>query len=230
MIEDQYRQSVLCVLSISMHHLSATVVLLGIFLAPAWGRTYFNVAVLEKHPQGNEIGVLTEEVIDPVPYMRINDFGDHVKNNKFGDHEHSKPTDEMIADAGYPSETHTVVTDDGYILKLHRIPHSPGEEYDIQRPIVFLQHGLLSSSADWVVTGPGKALAFILADRGYDVWMGNTRGNTYSRNHTTLDTCSSCHEFWSFGFDDSGNKDYPAEINYILDKTGEEKEILGLNG
>ena len=53
--------------------------------------------------------------------------------------------------------------------------------------------------------------------------MGNTRGNTYSRNHTTLDTCSSCHEFWSFGFDDSGNKDYPAEINYILDKTGEEK-------
>ena len=53
--------------------------------------------------------------------------------------------------------------------------------------------------------------------------MGNTRGNSYSRNHTTFDTCSSCHDFWSFGFDDSGNKDYPAEINYILNKTGEEK-------
>ena len=58
---------------------------------------------------------------------------------------------------------------------------------------------------------------------GYDVWMGNTRGNTYSRNHTYLDTCSSCPEFWSFGFDDSGNKDYTAEIDYILAQTGQEK-------
>ena len=58
---------------------------------------------------------------------------------------------------------------------------------------------------------------------GYDVWLGNTRGNTYSRNHTYLDTCSSCPEFWSFGFDDSGLKDYSAEIDYILDKTGQSK-------
>lgn len=58
---------------------------------------------------------------------------------------------------------------------------------------------------------------------GYDVWLGNTRGNTYSRNHTYLDTCSSCPEFWSFGFDDSGLKDYSAEIDYILEKTGQTK-------
>ena len=58
---------------------------------------------------------------------------------------------------------------------------------------------------------------------GYDVWLGNTRGNTYSRNHTYLDTCSSCPEFWSFGFDDSGLKDYSAEIDYILEKTGQSK-------
>ena len=53
--------------------------------------------------------------------------------------------------------------------------------------------------------------------------MGNTRGNTYFKNHTNLDTCSSCPEFWSFGFDDSGLKDYSAEIDYILDKTGQSK-------
>ena len=64
---------------------------------------------------------------------------------------------------------------------------------------------------------------FALKIIGYDVWMGNTRGNTYSRNHTYLDTCSSCPEFWSFGFDDSGNKDYTAEIDYILAQTGQEK-------
>ena len=29
----------------------------------------------------------------------------------------------MIYEAGYPAETHTVVTEDGYILRMHRIPH-----------------------------------------------------------------------------------------------------------
>lgn len=29
---------------------------------------------------------------------------------------------QIIANRGYPAETHTVVTPDGYILTLHRIP------------------------------------------------------------------------------------------------------------
>lgn len=63
----------------------------------------------------------------------------------------------LIAKYGYPVEVHNVVTSDGYILELHRIPHSrddkPGD-----RPAVLLMHGLLSSSADFLIMGPGNAL------------------------------------------------------------------------
>ena len=48
----------------------------------------------------------------------------------------------------------------------------------VERPVVFLQHGLMASSADWVLSGPGHALAYQLWEAGYDVWLGNFRGNT----------------------------------------------------
>ena len=53
--------------------------------------------------------------------------------------------------------------------------------------------------------------------------MGNTRGNTYSRNHVTFDPCSTCPDFWNFGFDDSGVFDYKAEVDYILEITSQEQ-------
>ena len=66
----------------------------------------------------------------------------------------------MISKEGYPVETHTVITDDCYILQMHRIPfgkQSPPED-GVKRPAVYLQHGLLSSSADWVMGIPQKSL------------------------------------------------------------------------
>ena len=52
--------------------------------------------------------------------------------------------------------------------------------------------------------------------------MLNIRGNTYSRNHTHLDPCSSCKEFWSFGLEEGALLDYPVVIDYIVAATGYE--------
>ena len=50
--------------------------------------------------------------------------------------------------------------------------------------------------------------------------MPNMRGNSYSRNHTTLDSCTTCKDFWQFGIEESAVFDYPASIDYILQETG----------
>ena len=58
---------------------------------------------------------------------------------------------------GYPAEVHQVITSDGYLLELHRIPHGAAGPSE-NRPPVLLQHGLLGSSADWVLNTADQAL------------------------------------------------------------------------
>ncbi|KAI5635240.1 alpha/beta-hydrolase lipase region domain-containing protein [Phthorimaea operculella] len=124
-------------------------------------------------------------------------------------------TPQLIAAHGYPAESHTIVTDDGYVLTIHRIPYRKNNTVADPRKTVLLHHGLLGSSADWVIPGPGKALAYILSDAGYDVWMANARGNTYSRTHISRPVSS--YAFWNFTFHDISQHDLPAVIDYITE-------------
>jgi len=132
-----------------------------------------------------------------------------------GTPKHDLDTDEIIARAGYTPETHVITTDDDYILKIHRIPGDG--------PVIFCQHGLEDSSSTWVLAGPDHGgPGFRLAEQGYDVWLGNFRGNSYSRGHVSLNADTD-NEYWQFTWDEMAKYDLPAQLNYVLEHTGKEK-------
>ncbi|XP_063979678.1 lipase 3-like [Diachasmimorpha longicaudata] len=128
---------------------------------------------------------------------------------------------QLISKYGYRGQTHKVTTNDGYILELHRITGPKSNPEPEGKPVIFVMHGLLCSSVDWLISGSQKALGFMLADVGYDVWLGNSRGNTFSRGHTKYSTLDK--QYWMFSWHEFGTEDLPAMIDYILQETGREK-------
>ncbi len=70
---------------------------------------------------------------------------------------------------------------------------------------MLIGHCLFCSSAVFSFGPPERSMAYMMADAGYDVWMWNVRGNTWSRRHSTLgDPMQNSTEFWSFGFEEVG--------------------------
>ncbi|XP_060096800.1 lipase member M-like [Heteronotia binoei] len=119
---------------------------------------------------------------------------------------------EIIQYWGYPSEEYEVLTFDGYYLSLNRIPGG-------SKAAVLMIHALIKEGSNWVENLPHNSLGFILADAGYDVWIGNHRGNSWSRRHEHFSIDQ--QEFWDFSFHEMGIYDLSAFIDFILQKTGQ---------
>ncbi|KAG5667105.1 hypothetical protein PVAND_015104 [Polypedilum vanderplanki] len=116
---------------------------------------------------------------------------------------------------GYLSEAHEVVTDDNYILRIHRVARKNG--IDSSKKPVFLMHSAFSNSLYYLNT-PNISAGFFFADEGYDVWLGNVRGSKYATKHKYLDTESL--KYWQFSFHEMGVYDLKTMIDYTLQMTG----------
>ncbi|VEU22940.1 DEKNAAC104136 [Brettanomyces naardenensis] len=135
---------------------------------------------------------------------------------------HSKITSaidivEIVHFHGYKIHEHVVRTRDGYLLSIHRI--LPKRELSMSelsgRPVVYMHHGLLTNSELFVLGDTAsRCLPFRLVDLGYDVWLGNNRGNKYSRKHLVFSADE--NRFWDYSLDEFAMFDIPDTVNYIL--------------
>ncbi|XP_061708429.1 lipase 3-like [Cydia pomonella] len=129
----------------------------------------------------------------------------------------------QIVSEGYPAELHQVTTADGYILAVHRIPYGKAGPSEGRRPVVFVMHGLLGASSNFIFLGKESGIAYNLADAGYDVWMGNARGNIFSRQHVSLnpDDSQQKYDFFDFSWEEIAMIDVPTMVDYALAVSGE---------
>lgn len=81
--------------------------------------------------------------------------------------------------------------------------------------------GMTSAAPAFLTFGRNTSSAYKFADAGYDVWIGNARGNTYSRQHMTINPDDP--KFWDFSWHEVGIYDLPATIDYILEHTNQTK-------
>ncbi|XP_026805905.1 gastric triacylglycerol lipase-like [Rhopalosiphum maidis] len=138
-------------------------------------------------------------------------------------------TEESVNQSGYPLEKYKLQTLDKFTLGLERIPYSKNGDRTIGKPIL-LMHGLFLSS--FVFTNTNKSLSYSLSEAGYDVWLFNARGTGLSRTYSIYSKAGAAPRMnkmsWDFSFHEMGIYDFPAAVDFVLNKTGRPKlDVVG---
>ncbi|UXI20919.1 Na+/K+ ATPase alpha subunit [Sarcoptes scabiei] len=151
-------------------------------------------------------------------------------------------TTQLIESRGFRFQIHHPITQDGYILTLIRLINPYAK---FSKRSIYFQHGLFGNSDNFLLSrnelltrdglintqtsllndcsgfeskAVGQSLAYVLSACGYDVWLGNFRGNRYSSDHILLDSKLD-KEYWTFTIDHLSRFDLEANIDYIREET-----------
>ena len=188
----------------SLRHCVPLIAVLG-FLSPKMCFCQPLQAKLTKFPYLRKTNCVTRSVMKTLYYfLKVHRFEDPVKK-----------LNRVASEEGFNLEAFEVKTLDGYFLTLHRVTR---ENMTQNAPAIYIQHGLMLSSANFLVPG---GLGFFLAKMGFDVYLGNFRGNIFSQTHENLTRKDA--KFWHFSIDDLARFDVPAMINFVLEKSGREQ-------
>ncbi|EPY49509.1 triglyceride lipase-cholesterol esterase [Schizosaccharomyces cryophilus OY26] len=149
-------------------------------------------------------------------YLRF--LPEFMENNEVSQMTTARDTVDLCQLHGYDLEEHFVRTPDGYLLCAQRIYKVQDQEsiskLAYKPPVLFI-HGLLMNSEIWVCNIKKEdSIPFALVEQGYDVWLGNLRGNKYSKKNVKYG--SENREFWDFTLDSIAIFDIPATVRYIL--------------
>lgn len=91
--------------------------------------------------------------------------------------------------------------------------HSPADT----RPPILLMHGLMMNAEVFLIDDRISTAVYFL-NAGYDVWLGNSRGNKYSWLHRKYKRNDD--RYWDFSIDELARFDVPALTQHILRVTG----------
>ncbi|KAJ4966992.1 hypothetical protein NE237_018841 [Protea cynaroides] len=133
---------------------------------------------------------------------------------------------QIIQPTGYPCSEHTVQTKDGYVLALQRVSAHAGGDIEVNPgPPIFLQHGLFQGGDVWFMNSIEQSLGFILADHGFDVWVGNVRGTDWSHGHVSFSEKDK--EFWDWSWQELALYDLAEMITYVYSVTNSKIFYVG---
>ncbi|KAK6159293.1 hypothetical protein DH2020_006607 [Rehmannia glutinosa] len=131
---------------------------------------------------------------------------------------------DVIEPSGFPCSEHTTQTNDGFVLGLQRVS-SPSVTVRQRGSPVLLIHGLLMAGDAWFMDSPDQSLGFILANRGFDVWVGNVRGTRWSHGHKSLSERDK--KFWDWSWQELALFDLGEMIRYIYSVTNSKVLVVG---